>query len=170
QLQNLDAQKQAITIRNILTQQSGLACNDYDQNSPGNETKIYQTDDWIKSILDLPMDGNPGQKPNYCSGNTIVLGGIIERASKSSLSDFAAKFLFNPLGIRSFKWDFITDNKHQDDFGQVHLRPRDMAKLGLLYLNHGNWLGEQIIPQEYVHQSLTKQSVVDGIDYGYLWW
>lgn len=168
--QNTSEQKKAITIKNMLTQQSGLACNDYDPNSPGNETKIYGTADWIRSVLNLQMEGDPGQKANYCSGNTMVLGKIVEKASKSSLYDFAGKYLFGPLGVKNYRWDFITDQTHQDDFGQVYLKPRDMAKFGLLYLNGGKWNGTQILPKEYVRQSLSKQSVVDGIDYGYLWW
>lgn len=170
QFRNLTPQKEAITIKNMLTQQSGLACNDYDSNSPGNETKIYRTADWVKTILDLPMAGEPGDKADYCSGNTIVLGKIVEKSSKSSLYDFAGKYLFGPLGVKNFRWDFITDQQHQDDFGQVYLKPRDMAKLGLLYLNGGNWKGTQILPKQYVAQSLMKHAVVDGIDYGYLWW
>jgi CubicO group peptidase (beta-lactamase class C family) len=170
QIQNLNAQKRAITIRNMLTQQSGLACNDHDPNSLGNETKIYPTEDWIKTVLNLPMDGNPGEKAQYCSGNSLVLGKIIERSSKQTLHDFAEKYLFSSLGTTDFKWDFVPDQNHQDDFGQLYLRPRDMAKLGLVYLNGGKWKGKQIIPKEYVSQSLTKHSVVDDIDYGYLWW
>jgi CubicO group peptidase (beta-lactamase class C family) len=170
QIENNNHQKRTITIRNMLTQQSGLACNDRDPDSPGNETKIYPTGDWIKTVLDLPMDGNPGEKAQYCSGNTMVLGKVVERSSKQSLHDFADKYLFSPLGTTGFKWDFVPDQDHQEDFGQLYLKPRDMAKFGLLYLNGGKWKGKQIIPEDYVSQSLTRHSVVDGIDYGYLWW
>lgn len=170
QLKNLTSGKKAITIRNMLTQQSGLGCNDRDANSLGNETRIYPTDDWVKSVLDLPMDGNPGQKAQYCSGNTLVLGRVVEKSSKLSLYDFAKKYLFEPLGTKDFKWDFVLKQSHQDDFGQLYLTPRDMAKFGLLYLNKGKWEGKQIVPEKYVAESLTKHAVVDGMDYGYVWW
>jgi CubicO group peptidase (beta-lactamase class C family) len=170
QIQNLDPRKNAIKIENMLTQQSGLACDDRDPNSLGNETKIYPTNDWIKSILNLPMDGNPGQKAQYCSGNSLVLGKIIEKSSKQTLHEFAEKYLFGPLGTTDFKWAYVLNQDHQDDYGQLYLKPRDMAKLGLVYLNGGKWNGKQIIPENYVAQSLAKHAVVDGIDYGYLWW
>lgn len=170
QIQNLNPQKSAITIRNMLTQQSGLACNDRDPNSLGNETKIYPTEDWTRSVLNLPMDGKPGKKAQYCSGNSLILGKMIENSSKQTLHNFAGKYLFTPLGVNDFKWDFVLDQSHQDDFGQLYLKPRDMAKLGLVYLNGGKWNGKQVIPKDYVSQSLTKHSAVDGIDYGYLWW
>lgn len=170
QLANLSSEKKAITIKNMLTQQSGLACNDYDPNSLGNETKIYPSEDWVKSVLDLPMTEIPGQKANYCSGNTMVLGRIVEKASRLPLKDFANKYLFAPMGIRNFQWNFVLNQSNQDDFGQLHLAPRDMAKFGLLYLNKGKWNGKQIISPRYITESLSQHSVVSGINYGYLWW
>jgi CubicO group peptidase (beta-lactamase class C family) len=167
---NLDARKEAITIKNLLTQESGLACNDDDPGSPGNETKIYPTDDWANSILNLPMEESPGHKGSYCSGNIILLDRIVEKSSHQSLHDFAAQNLFGKLGITDFKWDFVPDKSHEDDFGQVNLKPRDMAKFGLVYLNGGQWKGTQIISANWVSQSLSKHSTVRGIDYGYLWW
>jgi CubicO group peptidase (beta-lactamase class C family) len=168
--ENPDPRKNQITIKNLLTQQSGFACYDYDPKSPGNESKMYPTDDWIKFVLDLPMAGNPGEAASYCSGNIQLLDKIIENVSHQSLHDFAQQNLFNELGINHFIWNYLPDKSHEDDYGQVQLTPREMAKFGLLYLNGGVWNGKQIVPKEYVTQSLTKQSVVDGINYGYLWW
>jgi len=165
-----DSMKAAITLRDLMTQQSGFACNDTDPNSPGNEVKIYPTDDWIKYILSLPMTSTPGTTTSYCSGNTILIDRIIEKASGQSLSTFAKENLFAPLGITRFKWNFQPDKTQQDEFGQLYLRPRDMAKIGLLFLNKGNWRGKQLIPATFVQESFTKQSVVEDIDYGYTWW
>jgi CubicO group peptidase (beta-lactamase class C family) len=165
-----DSQKAAITLRDLLTQQSGFACNDRDPESPGNELKIYPTDDWIKYILTLPMTHTPGTTPSYCSGNTILIDRIIEKASGQSLSAFAKENLFAPLGITRFKWNFQPDKTQQDEFGQLYLRPRDMAKIGLLLLNKGNWKGKQLIPEIFVAESFAKQSVMEDIDYGYTWW
>lgn len=167
---NPDKRKNLITIKNLLTQQSGFACYDYDPNSPGNESKMYPTDDWIKFILDLPMAGDPGKTALYCSGNIQLLDKIIENVSHQSLHDFAQQNLFNQLGITDFIWNYLPNKSHEDDYGQVCLTPRDMAKFGLLYLNGGVWNGKQVVPKDYVAQSLNKQSVVDGINYGYLWW
>jgi CubicO group peptidase (beta-lactamase class C family) len=168
--ENPDPRKNQITIKNLLTQQSGFACYDYDPKSPGNESKMYPTNDWIKFMLDLPMAGNPGEAASYCSGNIQLLDKIIENVSHQSLHDFAQQNLFNQLGITDFVWNYAPNKSHEDDYGQVCLTPRDMAKFGLLYLNGGVWNGKQVVPKEYVAQSLTKQSVVDGINYGYLWW
>ena len=166
---NSDAKKQ-ITIENLLTNQSGLDCDVSNAESEGNETKMDNSDDWVKFTLDLPMIDTPGGRGMYCSGNPIILGRIIEKASKQSLPAFAKKNLFAPLKITQFKWNFKPDKTSAETFCQLYLRPRDMAKFGLLYLNHGNWNGKQIIPSDWVQQSLTKHSVVQGVSYGYLWW
>ena len=57
-----------------------------------------------------------------------------------------------------------------EDFCQIYLCPRDMAKFGLMYLDHGKWNGKQVVPAEWVKESFEKHSVIQGVDYGYLWW
>ncbi len=165
-----DPLKNQITIQNLLTQQSGFDCYDYDAKSPGNEVKMYPTSNWVKFMLELPMAGDPGKAASYCSGNVMLLNQIVAQASNKSIHDFARDHLFSKLGVKKFKWDFVPDSTHIDDFGQVHLASRDMAKFGMLYLNEGKWAGEQIISAAYVKESLSKHSNVDGINYGYLWW
>jgi len=169
-IQAADPRKNRITIQNLLTQQSGFDCYDYDAKSPGNEVKMYPTNSWIKFMLELPMAGNPGKAASYCSGNVMLLNQIIVNAANMSIHDFARDNLFHKMGIKKFKWNFVPDSTHMDDFGQVHLVSRDMAKFGMLYLNGGKWNGTQIISASYVKESLTTHSNVDGINYGYLWW
>lgn len=169
-MNNFEAQKKAISIKNLLTQQSGFACYDYDPKSPGNENSIYPTSNWIQTVLNLPMATQPGTVSSYCSGNIMLLDQIVQNVSHQRLHQFAAENLFNYLEVANFKWDFIPDKSHEDDFGEVCLTSRDMAKFGLLYLNGGAWNGKQVIAKDYIKQSLTKQSVVEGINYGYLWW
>lgn len=165
-----DSIKNTITLHDLLTQQSGFACDDRDPDSPGNEVKIYPTDDWMKYILSLPMTHIPGTAATYCSGNTLLIDRIVEKASGQSLSAFASENFFGPLGITRFKWNFQPDKTQQDEFGQLYLRPRDMAKIGLLFLNKGKWGDKQLISEKFVAESFTKQSVVEDIDYGYTWW
>jgi CubicO group peptidase (beta-lactamase class C family) len=167
---NISEAKERISIENLLTNQSGLDCDVSNPNSEGNETTMSNSDDWIKFTLDLPMVDTPGGKGRYCSGNPVTLGRIIEKTTKKSLPDFAKANLFAPLNISTFRWNFKPDKSSSETFCQLYLRPRDMAKFGLLYLNKGNWNGRQIISKDCVQQSLKKHSVVQGVDYGYLWW
>ncbi|SEM32678.1 hypothetical protein SAMN05421856_102418 [Chryseobacterium taichungense] len=78
--------------------------------------------------------------------------------------------LFKPLGIDNYVWNFEPTKASAETFCQLYLTPREMVKFGQLYLNKGNWNGKQIISSEWVEQSLKKHSVVQGVNYGYLWW
>lgn len=170
EIKNLSAEKRAITFEHLLASESGLACEDGNPQSPGEEQKMNATSDWAHFILDLPMIDSPGQTGRYCTGGVILLGRILEKASGKKLPDFAAENLFNKLGITNYRWNFKLDSSSFDDACQLHMRPRDMAKLGLLYANEGQWKGKQVISRDWVTASLSRQSVVRGVDYGYLWW
>jgi CubicO group peptidase (beta-lactamase class C family) len=167
-----DARKEGLTIKDLLTMRSGLACDDWDANSPGNESRVYQSADWVKYVLDLPMLAAPGTHGSYCSGNVAVVGRIIERAANKSLPAFAQENLFSPLGIRArdIRWNYTLDSTNASTFGQLYMRPRDMLKLGVLFHQHGQWAGRQIISREWVARSTAKWSTVGDQDYGYFWW
>jgi CubicO group peptidase (beta-lactamase class C family) len=168
---NPDARKQSITMENLLTMRSGLACDDWDADSPGNESRLYEAPDWVKATLDLPMAEAPGQRARYCSGAVAVVGRLTEIAVGSPLPEFAHAELFGPLGIRrqDWRWNYQLTNQNRE-YSQIHLRPRDLLKLGLLYANGGQWEGRQIIPAAWVQASLKTQSDLGGNGYGYFWW
>lgn len=170
EVKNSSEDKKKITIENLLTNQSGLECDDDNPKSAGNEMKMGTSPDWGKFTLDLPMVAKPGTVGKYCSGGLIVLGRIIEKATGENIEEFARKSLFEPLEIKDFKWNFNPDNSSVETFCQLYLSPRSMAKFGQLYLNGGKFDGKQIISNEWVKQSLAKHSVVNDTDYGYLWW
>jgi CubicO group peptidase (beta-lactamase class C family) len=167
---NLTDDKRRITIENLLTNQSGLDCDVSNPKSEGNETAMNNSDDWIQFTLDLPMIDVPDGRGMYCSGNPITLGRIVEKATKMTLPDFAKQTLFKDIGIKNFKWNFKPDASSSETFCQVYLTPRDMAKFGLLYLNKGMWADKQVISKNWIEESLAKHSVIQGVNYGYLWW
>lgn len=169
-LHNGPQAKSSITLEHLLANQSGLDCDVSNEQAAGNEVQMGASNDWVKYTLDLPLIDTPGGKGRYCSGNVIVAGRIIEKATRQPLPRFAQKHLFAPLGITKFKWRFKPDRSSAETFCQLYLRPRDMAKYGLLFLNKGNWKGTQIIPAGWVSQSLSKHSTVQNVDYGYWWW
>ncbi|HEY1800193.1 MAG TPA: serine hydrolase [Terriglobales bacterium] len=168
---NPDPRKSTITLGNFLSMSSGLDCNDHSSTSPGRETVLDDTPDWVKATFDLPMINNPGSKAYYCSGGVAVVGRLVENAVHLKLPEFAQANLFAPLGILSADWfwnyDLTNANK---EYAQIHLRPRDMLKLGMLYADGGRWQGRQIISSSWVKASLAAQSQVDNTDYGYFWW
>ena len=169
---NADQRKGQLTLRDLLTMRSGLACNDWDGNSPGNESRVYQSLDWVKFVLDLPMVEPPGTHGQYCSGNVAVAGRMVERATGTTLPAFAQQHLFTPLGISSssVRWNYTLSASNAATFAQLYLRPRDMLKLGVLFQQRGRWQGRQIVSREWVERSTERWSTVGDQDYGYFWW
>ncbi len=168
---NPDPRKASMTLGNFLSMTSGLDCNDHSSTSPGRETVIDEAPDWVKATLDLPMINNPGSKGYYCSGGVAVVGRITENAVHMQLPDFAQANLFGPLGISraDWIWNYNLTNANKE-YSQIHLRPRDMLKLGILFAGGGRWQDRQVISSSWVKASLAEQSQVDDTSYGYFWW
>lgn len=168
---NPDARKSAITLGNLLSMNSGLACNDHSSDSPGRETVLDDTPDWVKATLDLPVITNPGAQAFYCSGGVAVVGRLTEIASHVSLPEFAQANLFGPLGIARTEWKWNYDLTNADkEYSQIHLRSRDMLKLGILFANGGRWHGRQLVSSAWVKASTAEQSRLENTSYGYFWW
>jgi CubicO group peptidase (beta-lactamase class C family) len=167
--ENDSPEKQNITIRDLLTMTSGLACNDWDQSSPGNESTLYKKKDILRYLWDLPLIDTPGTNTSYCSGGVITLSNIITKSTGQNYTDFARSSILDPLGIVHYTWNYREDNR-TDRPDQIYLRPRDMAKFGMLFLNEGKWQNQQLISKEWVNASFQPKVKLGGVDYGYLWW
>ncbi|MDQ2716449.1 MAG: beta-lactamase family protein [Chloroflexota bacterium] len=186
-----DARKQAITLRHLLSLQTGFA-------------KEVPQEYWrnpVQLALDCPMEREPGEQFCYDSQGTDILSGILTRVVGANAASFADTSLFKTLGIwrekeARFAWkqgpqgmhswhqDALWDEKagylwkvdpqgnNTGGFG-AHFTAREMAKLGYLYLNEGFWDGEQIISPEYIQESTRPHSAGGWpvhVPYGYLWW
>lgn len=166
-----DPRKAEMTLGNFLSMSSGLDCNDHSDSSPGREMVIDDAADWVKATLDLPMINKPGSRGYYCSGGVAVVGRLIENAVGMTLPAFARQNLFRPLGIADADWTWNYNLTNADkEYSQIHLRPRDMLKLGMLFADSGRWQGRQVISRAWATASLSEQSEVDSTSYGYFWW
>jgi CubicO group peptidase (beta-lactamase class C family) len=135
---------------------------DHSSTSPGRETVLDNNPDCVKATLDLPMINDPGTKAYYCSGGVAVVGRLIENVVHIQLPEFAQANLFAALGIprTNWKWSYNLTNA-DTEYSQIHLRPRDMLKLGILYSDRGRWHGQLIISEAWVRTSLAEHSHVD---------
>ena len=167
---NLDANKEAMTLEHLLMMASGLECRDSYLYSWRGLFEMMQTDDWVQFMLDLPMAEPPGTRFEYCNGASFLLSAIIQEKTGMSAAAFAEEHLFDPLGISDVAWP-ANSQGITIGWGELRMRPHDMAKIGYLYLNNGQWNGEQIIPADWVTTSTHRQIAATFTPgYGYQWW
>jgi CubicO group peptidase (beta-lactamase class C family) len=171
-----DSLKRGLTLRHVLTMTLG---NQWDEraapySSPANIVwKMAQAHDWMGFVLGVPMVERPGTRFNYNSGSSLLLAGILQNATGMQAHLYAEKRLFDPLGIPVYGWyRNLTHPTHWSHTGGgLNLRPRDLAKLGYLYVSGGKWGGKQIVPAEWIEASAKPRvQVNDSLWYGYQWW
>ncbi|MGE5448902.1 MAG: serine hydrolase domain-containing protein [Bacteroidales bacterium] len=170
--QNYSTAKDSITLESLLTMSSPFDGSDINENSPGNEEKMYPTKNWVDFTLNLSIDKTKVDTPrwDYFTAGVVVLGDIINKSVPDGLEKYADKSLFQPLGITKYKWQF-TPQKIANTAGSLQLRSLDYARFGQLYKNQGYWNGKQILSQEWVSKSLSRQMTIsEGEYYGYLFW
>lgn len=175
---HLDDRKRRITIEDLISMRSGLSCDDNDDNSPGNEDRMYaQTaqPDFYKYALDLPMSAAPGGPTAvYCTAGINLVGGVIRTATHMSLINFFAQYVAKPLQISDYHLNLSPDGDAYAG-GGAYLRPRDALKLGQLYLDHGMWNGGRVVSTSWIarsvqqHSAFAASSYAPGHGYGYVW-
>lgn len=172
-VENLDAWKKEITLRDILTMSAGFEWDEYKfpLESPDNPVSILaESPDWIQYMLNRKMANEPGTVFNYTTGNAILLSGILRNTTGMSAEQYAKENLFNYLGITDYRWGTGPNGITNTGWG-LFLKPRDMAKFGLLYLHNGVWNGNQVINAGWIDSSISAQIYVSGdYNYGYQWW
>jgi CubicO group peptidase (beta-lactamase class C family) len=174
QYANYNTKKDSIKIKDLLTMSSSFEGSDAHSESPGNEENMYPTDNWVKFTLDLAIDPTKtnGGKWDYFTAGTIVLGDILDKSAPKGLEKYADDKLFKPLNITNYQWQY-TPQKVPNTAGSLQMTSLDYAKYAQLYKNNGVWNGKQILPENWVEKTFTKQIQISGRDnqfYSYLFW
>ena len=145
-----------ITVRHLLTMTSRVTFN---------ESGIVSGDDWVKGYLDSGVNGTPGEKFEYNSMNSYMLSAIVTELTGETMTDYLKPRLFEPLGITRIFWECCPKGITKGGWG-LFLCQEDAAKLGQLYLQGGKWKERQIIPEDWVKESVKKQ-VETPVEMGY---
>jgi CubicO group peptidase (beta-lactamase class C family) len=166
---NRDERKERMTVEDLLTMTSGLDC--HADHAEITLREMTQSKNWLQFMLDRPMMAAPGNRFEYCSGGMHLLSGIISTTTGSSALEFARRELFQPLGIHDVIWPSDPQGV-STGWGDLHLRPRDMAKIGYLWLHQGRWEDRQIVSADYLRAATQVHSHPggNGVEYGYGFW
>jgi CubicO group peptidase (beta-lactamase class C family) len=180
-----DPRKEQITIRDMLQMRAGYPD---EERTPPYLDILFFSDNWyhIPHLVDFPLTSNPGTKFQYSNLTSHLLGVIVARACDTDLKSYAQENLFTPIDAEVGDWSRDADNYN---FGciEIYVTARDMAKFGMLYLNHGEYEGKQVVSADWVRDSLQRYSEginftgwIPGISsrygyfrdigYGYQWW
>jgi len=171
--------KDAIRLVDLLTMRAGLSWDEWTYpytDARNDHVAMNDSKDPVRYVFERSLITKPGEKFAYSSGITIALGELVHQASGEKANKFAEHHLFEPLGIsKSYWWSYPSGFVQTG--GGLFLRPRDMAKIGQLFLDGGRWKGKQIVSEAWVKASTTnyidaKQfpNWIKADGYGYQWW
>jgi CubicO group peptidase (beta-lactamase class C family) len=171
-----DPGKRAIRVRDLLSMTAGLRWDEWSvpYSDPRNDIAGLNTaPDPVRYVLERPLVAEPGREFLYNSGASDTLGLVLQRASGLRPDVFAEKHLFAPLGITRYGWGRYPNDLVRAN-GGLYLRPRDMAKIGLLYLDGGAWQGEPVVSEPWVAECTRAQAPPFSAQYvrgyGFQWW
>jgi CubicO group peptidase (beta-lactamase class C family) len=171
-----DAAHRSVTVEDLLTMSSALDCDDNDAHSPGNEEGMYPNKEWARWAAAIPIDAHyarnaQGRGPwRYCTAGAVLLGHAIARAAGEPLDAFATRRLFAPLGIADAQWSRSPSGEPMPGGGLL-LSARDLARIGYVLANGGQWEGRQIVSAAFVRAMETEHGRANPRQgYGYLLW
>jgi CubicO group peptidase (beta-lactamase class C family) len=160
-------EKRDITVGHLLTMTSGWAWSENTDWVASNDMYGFNVaPDPLAYLVGKALSHAPGTHWVYNGGAVTLLGKVVEKASGMGLEEFSSRYLFGPLGIAAFQWPYLRPDLVAAH-GDLKLRPRDMAKLGQVFLDQGLWEGERILEPSWVTESV-REAMNGG--YGFLWW
>jgi len=166
-------EKAAVTVEHVLSMTPGFDWNEITVTvtAPENDNiAAHRSNNYIEYLLQKDIVTTPGTAWNYNSGCPMLLAGIVFNQTGTHIDEYAALYLFEPMGIQTERWEYQSDGLPLAT-GGLWMRARDSAKFGQLFVDGGSWNGQQLIPESWVTASWTGYSPQDpGEEYGYMWW
>jgi CubicO group peptidase (beta-lactamase class C family) len=171
--QNDTPAKESVTLQDMLTMSSALACDDNDEKSPGNEDLMHSQTNWTRWAVDLPTmpdyarDGSGLGPWRYCTTNSFLLGQIVQRATRTPVDRYTEDKVLRPLGISRWQWAYSPLHEAMTG-GGLKLRSRDLATLAWMAADEGRWNGKQVLPKDWIDAALTiRRASRPDQNYGY---
>ena len=164
--------KRQITIEHLLLNRTGLSWNEgvRNLNDPANDLNASKfSNDWIRYILEQPLEAIPGTRFNLNSMNGSIIAKVIEEVSNEPFEEYVEDRIFDPLGVENYWWeeDPVGNVNAGTGFGTTTL---DLSRIGYLYLKEGLWKGERIVSEAWIETAVTlRLEITNTINYGYGW-
>lgn len=157
-----------LTVYHLLTMQAGICFHELSQ---------AFSKDWVKNYLKSDFVFYPGDQFYYNSLNSYILCAVLQKVYGCSVMQLLADRILGPLEIHDITWDTCPKGIEKGGYG-MKLSLHDMAKLGLLYMNHGVHIDSQtghvhrLLSPQYIDRAVSVQCATDneGFDYGYHCW
>lgn len=161
-----------IKVKDLLTMKAGWNWEQfrYQWDDPrNNAAEMYRCADVIKYVVERPLAAEPGKTFTYSNGVATVLGAVLNHSTGLEVDDFSKEHLFHPLQISDYLWTNYPDGTLDTD-GGLALRARDLAKIGQLILQNGQWKGQHIVSKAWISESTTTRTNLSlSRGYGYYW-
>ncbi|MCC7301033.1 MAG: serine hydrolase [Bacteroidia bacterium] len=165
-----------LTIRHLLTMSSGIGFDEDYKNPFSYPARAYYGSNLRELTLSYKQDETPGKIFRYLSGNTMLLSFVLKKATGQTISEYFSSQLWSPLGAKESAW-WSLDHADGDEkaYCCFHSNASDFARIGQLYLDSGRFRGEQIVPADFVSESVRPAPLVDADGkpnekYGFSWW
>jgi CubicO group peptidase (beta-lactamase class C family) len=169
---NLDANKKAMSLQSLLDSTSGLSWREpLSAEPPESMLQMERSPDWVGFVLDRPMAQAPDVSFNYDSGTWHLVSAIVGKQTGADTLAYAKQTLFGPLGIADVSWRRDPQGVPIGGYG-LFMQPRDMAKIGYLYLHRGQWEGRQVLSREWVDKVFNPKVAMQLGTFRYAngWW
>ena len=167
--------QEALRVRHLLDMTTGIQWREWPYNEQSDGRLLWASPDWANFILAREVSVEPGTKFQYVAAAPHLLSIILTRSTGSTAAEYARRHLFNALGIDDFSWARDPQG-HSVGESALRLKPRDMAKLGLLHLRQGRWEERQLLPVSWADALFSSAGVTHDVvpnappTYRNLWW
>lgn len=173
ELAERDERFEDVTLRDLLTMSSGLRYREAGLPWSDDALTYYGTDLRDLALTHTDVEEPPGATWRYNNYNPLLLGLVLERATKMPVADYMSTRLWQPLGAEedaTWSTDSVKGGFEKMESG-FNARPADYARFGLMMLHDGRWNGRQIVPETWVREATAASTAHDPVDfYQYLWW
>jgi len=151
-----------ITLAHLLKMNSGLLWQEEYSSISDITNGLFMQEDIVSYAREKELESSIGSKWEYSSGTTNLISGVMKRRFESyqDYLDYPHEKLFKPLGIQHATME-TDESGNYIMSSYMYAKARDWAKLGMLYLNQGNWQGEQLIDSSYISWSLSSAGSAD---------